>query len=24
LFDGPQGWADCLVAHGLLSEEQAQ
>jgi len=24
LFDEPQGWADCLVAHGLLSEEQAQ
>ena len=24
LFDGPQGWADCMVAHGLLSEEQAQ
>ena len=24
LFEGPQGWADCLVAQGLLSEEQAQ
>ena len=24
LFDGPQGWADCLVAQGLLSQDQAQ
>ncbi len=22
-FDGPQGWADCLVAKGLLTPEQA-
>lgn len=22
-FTGPQGWADCLVSHGLLSKEQA-
>jgi len=24
LFDGPQGWADCLVAQGLLTQDQAQ
>jgi len=24
LFDGPQGWADRLVAEGLLSREAAQ
>ena len=24
LFDGPQGWADCLVAQGLLRQDQAQ
>lgn len=24
LFEGPQGWADCLVAEGLLSAEDAQ
>lgn len=24
LFEGPQGWADCLVAHGLLTKEEAQ
>ena len=24
LFDGPQGWADRLVAQGLLTREQAQ
>ncbi|MEM8728631.1 MAG: HAD family phosphatase [Pseudomonadota bacterium] len=23
LFAGPQGWADCLVAHGLLTEDEA-
>jgi 2-haloacid dehalogenase len=23
LFDGPQGWADALVAHGLLTAEEA-
>lgn len=23
LFTGPQGWADCLVRHGLLTSEQA-
>ncbi|EPX77686.1 HAD-IA family hydrolase [Litoreibacter arenae] len=23
LFDGPQGWADCLIAHGLLTKEEA-
>ena len=23
LFTGPQGWADCLVAKGLLTEEEA-
>lgn len=22
-FEGPQGWADCLVSHGLLSKDQA-
>jgi 2-haloacid dehalogenase len=22
-FTGPQGWADCLVSHGLLTPEQA-
>lgn len=24
LFTTPQGWADCLVRHGLLTKEQAQ
>lgn len=24
LFEGPQGWADRLVAHGLLKEENAR
>lgn len=24
LFEDPQGWADCLVAHGLLSKENAK
>ncbi len=24
LFEGPQGWADCLVQHGLLTKEEAQ
>ncbi|MDJ0820214.1 MAG: HAD family phosphatase [Paracoccaceae bacterium] len=24
LFDGSQGWADCLVRHGLLTEEEAR
>ncbi len=24
LFETPQGWADCLVSHGLLSQEDAQ
>ena len=24
LFEDPQGWADCLVAHGLLSKESAK
>ena len=23
LFTGPDGWADCLVSHGLLTEEEA-
>ena len=23
LFEGPQGWADCLVAHGLLTQLEA-
>jgi len=23
LFDGPAGWAHCLIRHGLLSEEEA-
>lgn len=23
LFEGPQGWADCLVSHGLLSKDEA-
>ena len=23
LFENPQGWADCLVSHGLLSAEEA-
>lgn len=23
LFEGPQGWADCLVGHGLLTVDQA-
>ena len=23
LFDGPAGWAACLVSHGLLSEAEA-
>lgn len=23
LFEGSQGWADCLVAHGLLTKEEA-
>ncbi|WGW04197.1 HAD family hydrolase [Tropicibacter oceani] len=23
VFDGPQGWADCLVAHGLLTQAEA-
>lgn len=24
LFTGPQGWANCLISHGLLSESEAQ
>ena len=24
LFENPQGWADCLVGHGLLSVEETQ
>jgi len=24
LFEDPQGWADCLVVHGLLSKENAK
>ena len=24
LFEDPQGWSDCLVAHGLLSKENAK
>ena len=24
LFDGPQPWADCLVAHGLLTPKEAR
>jgi len=23
LFQGPQGWAECLVRHGILSQEDA-
>ena len=23
LFEGPQGWAECLVSHGLLSRAEA-
>ena len=23
LFEGPQGWAECLVSHGLLSQAEA-
>lgn len=23
LFEGPQGWADCLVTHGLLTAQEA-
>lgn len=24
VFTGPQGWADCLVAHGVLTQTEAQ
>lgn len=24
LFDGPAGWADCLIRHGLLTKEETQ
>jgi 2-haloacid dehalogenase len=23
LFEGPQGWADCVVSHGLLTKDEA-
>jgi 2-haloacid dehalogenase len=23
IFDGPQGWADCLVSHGVLTRDEA-